>query len=145
MSARGCYKGLRRWSETSPQLCRAWCSRALVGLRHPGADRRRRRVRAAEACPWRSAGTPGRRRCRPPPTPCRRPAGRPTAPRTTAVAGALVSAHVVRFRMLLTCCADHSAPPRAVGTWLRRLHQLLSPRFAPSMNCDSAPSSCEIS
>jgi hypothetical protein len=42
--------------------------------------------------------------------------GQAAAPRTTAVASALVRAQVVRFRMLLTCCADHSAPPRAVGT-----------------------------
>jgi hypothetical protein len=69
----------------------------------------------ADARPWRSAGTPGRRRCRPPrSTPCRRPPGRPR-PRA-AMVGALVPAHAVRFRMLLTCCADHSAPPRAVGT-----------------------------
>jgi hypothetical protein len=43
--------------------------------------------------------------------------GRNTGP--AAVAGALVRAQVVRFRMLLTCCADHSAPPRAVGTRIR--------------------------
>ena len=30
-----------------------------------------------------------------------------------------VLAHIVRFRMLLTCCADHSVPPRAVGTRIR--------------------------